>query len=340
MNKHLEYVGVISPFDLLRTSLKREAIFFDKIAIPNVLKDFIFKDTLMQCPIRSIEYLIDKEIIIDPVSEFLGKDLYLKKIGYDLYEERIKAIKEKEHFLAEELEKPIQIDSSSDDNLLFQLIPKYWLKSLERLKTQLEYKIGIPFMKFAASCARFKQQLDYDRRGIACDLRQKYSINAFPAYSENVVFNDDFMNGQDDVVRLVIDCLPEPDYASVSWEQIIDFRDDPETKKLLNYLRHWINESSKKEFTYKELSQELSYCCEKYEEYIKLQKMKLTHGMLETLLMIPAEMIEGVIRLKPTDTVQALFKFKHQRVKLLEQELKAPGRDLAYLLKARERFDE
>jgi hypothetical protein len=40
MIKTNEYVGVISPFDLIKTSLKKEAIFFDKIAIPNITSDF------------------------------------------------------------------------------------------------------------------------------------------------------------------------------------------------------------------------------------------------------------------------------------------------------------
>ena len=67
--------------------------------------------------------------------------------------------------------------------------------------------------------------------------------------------------------------------------------------------------------------------------------MKLKHGVFETLLMIPAEIIEGVIRLKPTKTVKELYTFKRQKVELFEQEKKAPGRDLAYLFKARDEFD-
>ena len=138
----------------------------------------------------------------------------------------------------------------------------------------------------------------------------------------------------------MIEQLPEPDYESVSWERIIDFRKDPETKKLLTYLRHWISDSSKKEITYNDILEEMLslYYCAKYEEHIRLYKMKLQHGALETFLMIPAEMIEGVIRLKPTKIVKALFTFKRQKVELLEQEKKAPGRDLAYLFKSKDEF--
>ena len=141
------------------------------------------------------------------------------------------------------------------------------------------------------------------------------------------------------IIKLVMEQLPEPDYESIAWERIIDFRNDPETKKLLNFIRHWITDRFKKESSSKDILEKMPYYCAKYEEHINLHKMKLKHGVFETLLMIPAEIIEGVIRLKPTKTVKELYTFKRQKVELFEQEKKAPGRDLAYLFKARDEFD-
>ena len=338
MVEKFEYVGVISPFDLVNTSLKREAIFFDKIAVPNVLKDFILKDTLLTCPIRSIEYLIESGIIFDPVMEYIGETKYLKKIGQDIYTQRLKIIAQKEHALAEELKFPIETHTAPNLTSLFEILPKALLATFERVGKQLQYRLGIPFQKVGASIIRFKNQLDYDRRGIAIDLRNRFSINAFPLYSDNMALNDDFVSGKDDIVKLVVEQLPEPDYDSVSWERIIDFRNDPETKKLLTYLRHWITDTAKKDITYNDLLDEILYYCAKYEEHIKLHKMKIKSGVLETLLMIPAEMLEGVVRLKPTKVVKALFTFNKQKVELLEEEKKAPGRDLAYLIKSKDEF--
>jgi len=335
-----EHIGVISPFDLLMTSLKREAIFFDKIAIPNVLSEFILKDSLLACPIRSIEYLIDAGIIIDPVAEYIGETSYLKRIGQDLYEERLKAINKKEKALAEELEFPVQTYSAENLTALFEILPKTIIKTFESVGKQLQHKLGIPFQKVGASIVRFKNQLDYDRRGIAIDMQNNFSLNAFPVYSERAGLNDDFVSGKDAIIKLVIEQLPEPDYECVAWERIIDFRSDPETMRLLTYLRRWITEHSQKESSYRDILEELLYYCAKYEEHIHFHKMKLRHGILETLLMIPAEMIEGVIRLKPTQIVKALFTFKRQKVELLEQEKKAPGRDLAYLFKVRDEFEK
>ena len=338
MNSPTENIGVLSPFDLLFTSLKREFLFFDKIAIPNVLKDFIFKDTLIQCPIRAIEFLLQNEIIIDPVANYVGVESYLKRINSEIFAARRKQLKERERDLAIELDKPIEIDPSFKNNPIIRLIPEDFLKAVLRLRVMFEHSIGVPLTNFAISIAAFMQQLDYDRRGIAADLRSSFRLNAYPLYSQQIDLENDFISGNDDVITLIMDNLPEPDYDSVSWEQLIDFKNEPETQKRLLFLRHWITEFPKKGVSSREFLQELEYQIGKYKEHIELQKLKLNYGVLETLLIIPAEMLEGIIRLKPTQTVGALFKVKQQKINFLEKEACAPGRDLAYLIMAKERF--
>lgn len=339
MTNLLPYVGVLSPFDLLKTSLKREALFFDTLAIPNIQSNFFLKPLLTQCPIRSIEYLIESGIVLDPVDKYLGKETYLKKIGKNIYEERLRDIGQRDLTLSEALKKPMNLPSTSTDGSLLDYLSYQWGEAFKRIFMSLEKEIGIPLQKFGLSIMLFKNQLDYDRRALACDLREKHAINAFPIYSSNLILNDDFIKGEDEVVRFALKSVPEPDFETTPWEQILDFRNDSDTKKLLAYFRHWLSEIRKKSLTYRELSEELEYFCHKYEEHIKVQKMKVNRGTLETLLMIPAEMIEGVVHLKPTQAVKALFTFKRQRLALREAEMKAPGRDLAYLIKVREEFE-
>ncbi len=334
----LPYVGVLSPFDLLRTSLKREVLFFDTLAIPNIQGDFFLKTLLTQCPIRSVEYLIDMGIVVDPVDKYLGKETYLKKIGKDVYEERLQDIGYRNLALSEELKKPIKLPSAPTGGSLLHFLSYPWGEAFKRFFLSLEKEIGIPLQKFGLSIMLFKNQLDYDRRALACDLREKHAINAFPIYSNDLILKDDFIKGDGEVVRFALQSIPEPDFETTPWEQILDFRNDSDTKQLLSYFRHWLIEIRKKPLTYDELSEELDYYCCKYEEHIKVQKMKVNYGILETLLMVPAEVIEGIVRLKPTQAVKALFTFKRQRLELREAEMKAPGRDLAYLIKVRDEF--
>lgn len=335
-----EYVGVVSPFDLMSTSLKKEAIFFDKIAIPNVLNNFFLRDSMLDCPIRSIEYLIDAGIIIDPVKDYIGEKNYFKKTGEDLHNSRLKVIEEREHALENQLRTPCETYPVSDLNSLIENLPKNIVSYIKRVGAQFSHQYGVPISKLVSSIQQFKDQIDYDRRGIAIDLNKNHGLNAYPVYTEKVVLSDDFKAGKDHVINLVIEQLPEPDCEQVSWEKIIDFRSDPETQKLRTYLRKWISDTAKSDLTHNEIVEHMEYYCTKYEEHINFYKMKIKHGVLETLLMIPAEMLEGVVRLKPTQTVKALFAFKNANVQLLEQEKNAPGRDLAYILRCKDEFKE
>lgn len=338
MIKTNEYVGVMSPFDLMKTSLKKEAIFFDKIAIPNITNDFFLKDLLLACPIRSIEYLIDSGIIIDPVKKYIGENNYIKKIGKDIHQDRLIEIENIKNRLAKELSIPLQTYPVSNLEQLFKNLPKNLSLIAGRFIDAVKFQYGVPISKISSFLALYSNQLEYDRRGIAIDLRCNNGVNAFPLYPENIALNGDFPVGKDEIVNLIFEQLPEPDYDTVGWEQIIDYRSDPETKKFLIFIRNWATNVSKGTLTSGEIIEQMQYSCAKYEEHINLHKIKLNYGSLETLMMIPAEMIEGVLRLKPTKIVKAIFKFKRQKVQLLEKEINAPGRDLAYVLKSKEYF--
>lgn len=338
MVKHNEYIGVVSPFDLLSTSLKREVLFFDKIAIPNILENNHLNSKISSCPIRSIEYLIDLNIIIDPIKDYIGEEEYLRKIGKEAHNLRIKEIQNWSDKLKSEVESPIEVYPTSDISSLVENLPKNIATHIKRFGDQLAYSIGVPLYQFASSVKRLNDQLDYDRRGIAIDLQKKFSINAYPVYTQEILLVDEFDVGHNDVIDLVIDQLPEPDYECVSWEKIIDFRSDPETIRLRKYLRKWISDTARSNLKGNEIVEQIEYYCAKYEEHIDVYKMGIRHGIIKALLMVSAEMLEGLVTLKPTKTVNALFSHKKRKVKLLEEEIKAPGRDLAYILKCKDEF--
>lgn len=331
-------IGILSPINLLFTSLKREAIYFDAIGIPNILNDYPLKNYLTICPIRAIEYLIDKEIVFDPVDKYLGQSNYLNKIGIECYNEKLKEIEIRKKEVLLELSKVEPIKINRSDSALIQLLTYPWNGLINHLKLNIESKFGTPIRKIGAELILFFNRLDYDNRGMAIDLRDNFSVNAFPIYPSLKILNDNFKSGNNDVVEVVLHSIPEPDFETTSWEQIIDFRNDPDTKKKLNNFRIWIQRITKSGISENELYEEITYYLNQYEEHIKYHRMKINRGIFETLLMASAEIIEGLF-FKPTKIVKALFTFKHKKLELLEAELKAPGRDLAYLLKAKEEFE-
>jgi len=338
MNTASEYVGVISPFDLLGTSLKREALYFDSIAIPNIEGECPFKGLLAMSPNLSIDYLIQNGVVFDPVQRYLGTDTYLKKIGSDVYDVRWDRIERLDAGLATELKRQPELPPFPSGQSLGEILSYPWRDAIARFFLGFGRHVAVPLGKVGLNLARFRSQWDYDRRRLAADLRMEHSVNAFPLYSSNLVLMDDFVEGRAEVIRAAIRSIPEPDLDSVPWEEILDFRNHEETKKLRCFFRHWAGEVAEKQGTAQQLREEMEYHCTKYEEYITLKKMKVRYGTLETLLMIPARLAEGLLGLKPTQAVEALFTFRKQRLELREAELEAPGRDLAYLLKVRKEF--
>lgn len=233
---------------------------------------------------------------------------------------------------------PLQTYPVSNLEQLFEKIPQNLSLIAGRFIDAIKYQYGVPISKVGSFLALYSNKFEYDRRGIAIDLHCNHGVNAFPIYAKNISLNGDFPAGKDEIVNLILKQLPEPDYDTVSWEQIIDYRSDPETQKFLVFIRNWATSISKGTLTSGEIIEQMQYNCAKYEEYINLHKIKLNYGSLETLISIPAEMIEGVLKLKPTKIVNAIFKIKRQKVDLLEKEITAPGRDLAYVLKSNEYF--
>jgi hypothetical protein len=333
MKTSIEYVGILSPLDLLFTSLKREALLFDKIAIPNISHGTFFQS----CPEKALDYLIEKGIVFDPVERYIGNATYLRKIGKDVYEENLKNIELREISLSRELAAAADIHMKEELAGLIELF-SFLKKSCKYTLQSLELQIGIPLRKIGAMADLFFKQFDYDRRGIACDLRQNFGINAFPVATSSTIINDEFLNGKNDIVELTLQIFPEPDIETTTWEQIIDFRNDEDSKIKLLSLRNWINEIARREITKREFVENLEYLCYEYEQQMKLHKMKVNSGILETFFMITAEALEGILRLKPTQTIKTLFSVTHRKVKLLEAELNAHGREIAYVVKAREEF--
>ena len=76
-----------------------------------------------------------------------------------------------------------------------------------------------------------------------------------------------------DVYQVVLRNLPIPD-DTTSFEQIIDFRNDAESREKIIALKNWINEMSKGNLSASELDDKLQYLANEYKRYTKLHKMK------------------------------------------------------------------
>lgn len=124
----------------------------------------------------------------------------------------------------------------------------------------------------------------------------------------------------------------------VSLDEIIEFRQDEVLLRKRNALLTWQNKVIREGYTAAELADELAYLLNDYTEYMKLKKKIFTSGLIETVLKIPLEILENLIKLKPSKAIEAVFTFRKIKYDLMEAEFTAPGREVAYIADARRRF--
>lgn len=146
-----------------------------------------------------------------------------------------------------------------------------------------------------------------------------------------------FESPQSEVLSIVIHVLPIPD-EQTPWEQIVEFRNDVESQHRFLDLRNWMNEISRAEVSALEIEQKLEYLLSQYERHMALHKMKINRGVFETLVVSTGEILENIMKFKWGTLAKSLFSISRTRIATLEAELKAPGNEVAYIVKANESF--
>jgi hypothetical protein len=71
---------------------------------------------------------------------------------------------------------------------------------------------------------------------------------------------------------------------------------------------------------------------------MKYHKIKANTETLEILVKTPLEIIENLVKLKLSKLTDPFFALKKKQLMLMEAEINAPGKELAYIIKSRETF--
>ena len=84
----------------------------------------------------------------------------------------------------------------------------------------------------------------------------------------------------------------------------------------------------------------LEYLLGEYRHHMEVHKMATTRGTLQTILVTGAELLENIAKLRIVKLTEMLFAASERRIKLAEAELSAPGREVAYIVRASEAFGD
>lgn len=173
---------------------------------------------------------------------------------------------------------------------------------------------------------------DAAARALAIYLRADRDLNAVPILGKWTNWSSQEPADRSIVIRIVIEGLPLP-AASHSLDEILAFRTESRSRGLVQGLRVWMNEMASGALTPAEVSDKLEYLLIQYEQTLNLEKMSRDTTWLETFI-FPAK---GVTEYLST-LGSKLFTVRRAEIALMEVEMAAPGREVAYIVKARERF--
>jgi len=295
-----ELVAVKSPNQLPDLdSLKREALMFNRIAIPELLstvgwmKAGYRPDNVQEWELADLDWLIENNILYDP------------EITLD--------------------DPRFQATDAYNDYLQYQ--NALWQVTNSVLAGNLQPDITAPPFSMAELIVRLT----------SVQLRDLEDKDAYPLLDSNIFSTQGEQASKSDVLQIVINALPVPD-ESTPWEQILEFRSDSDSKDRFPSLRNWMNEVARAKLSPTEVEEKLEYLIFEFERHMKLHRMKNNKGTMATLFITTAEFLEDLAKFKWSKIVKGLFTVRERKIALLESELKAKGNEIAYIVHASEHF--
>jgi hypothetical protein len=160
-----------------------------------------------------------------------------------------------------------------------------------------------------------------------------HGIEAYPLFRKEPSYEN--MGMKEAVLRFVLKQLPEPD-DTVSLDQLLEFRKNPDTLKKYYALINWVNQVAKKDFNIHEINDEYNYLYHEYIEHFKIHKIKSNQGMLEIFVTGAIDVLCGQLSVGSVST--SLFSLWKHHLNLLEAESNLSGREIAYIHKAENSF--
>lgn len=137
------------------------------------------------------------------------------------------------------------------------------------------------------------------------------------------------------VARVAISAFPMPDEAS-AWEDLIAFKQQ-EHDQLWGF-RRLMRALATKQQTEAEIRDDIEWSTNEYTKAMKIHHIKASQSFIDVFLITPLEIIENLVKFNWSKIAKGILQVHKRKAELLEAEMKAPGRECAYVFDARKRF--
>ena len=142
---------------------------------------------------------------------------------------------------------------------------------------------------------------------------------------------------RDDLYEIIISGIPIA-RDNVPWTDILSFRAEAASQQQQRALRLWISEVTNGKLSFGEAVDRIEYLKDEYRSHMKGAGIKTGTATLKTIVVGTAELIEGAFKLKLKALAELPFRVIESKAELMEAERNAPGRPLAYVVRAEDAF--
>ncbi|MFC7356694.1 hypothetical protein ACFQO1_03270 [Jejudonia soesokkakensis] len=167
----------------------------------------------------------------------------------------------------------------------------------------------------------------YDKESISTSVRNNNNKRRFT-----------FTSSSESVMNVILKKIPVPSNLT-SFEQILDFRRDPDTTYKFIKFRKFVKDLIKPNINPKEALEQIEYALNEYEQHLKYHKLKYSTTPLELFIKAPLEILENTVKFKWKDIAKSLFDIRRNRIDFAQQEMKLKGNEVSYLHEIKTQFD-
>lgn len=173
----------------------------------------------------------------------------------------------------------------------------------------------------------------YMNRMFAGYLRDAENLDVYPIFlPEFSSFeHDDPRLTKHDVLRICVGALPLPIYY-VPWQQLLDYRNDPDTKDSFLLIKEWISEVARGTFPPVQVEETLEYLIDRFRRKQETHGINTTTTGLFAYVVTTPKVLETLAGVGPDWGTRALFEIDHCQIGLLPTESISPGSIVAFLL--------
>ena len=169
-------------------------------------------------------------------------------------------------------------------------------------------------------------------RMLACQLRDILDVDAYLVMPPELSSfeQDDPRLTKHDVMKMCIGTLPVP-VDDVAWQQLVEFRNDPETNGSFLLIKDWMSEVARLSLRPHQFEEPLEYLLNRFRTNLERHRINATTIPLWAYVVTTPELLEVLAAVGPSWGTLGLFWVEHYNIGLLPDESTSAGSILAFL---------